>query len=351
MKQALFTLLAMLCMFSACSGIRYMEIEMYSPAEITYPSGVRKVLIADNALPQPPDTNCVYLVGGIYREKCSAAADSALRDACRFLGKALVEANYFDDVLLLDEKLRKDSANYYIYRKIPPEEVQALCEETGADAIITFDRLIFNTKKEISKSEGYVNGAISVYVNGIAGSYLPDGAEKPVAVLVSDSIFWSEWGESEKQVNSLLPTPEEALRIAARYVSEKICAAFVPHWESGQRWIYTSSGSRWKEGTAYAIAEKWDAAAECWQQLFDKTTNQQNRARLASNLALCDELTGKLEEAHAYASTSATLFAEFQGEEALPTLLQNQYMKRLDQRIDDDRKLNLQLQLPAIMEF
>ncbi|MDR2496841.1 MAG: DUF6340 family protein [Tannerellaceae bacterium] len=351
MRTALFISLALLCMLSACSGIRYMEIEMYRPAEISYPREVRKALIVDNALPQPPDTNCVYYVGGIYREQCTASADSALRDACRFLGNALVEANYFDDVLLFDEKLRNDSANYYIYRKIPPEEVQALCEETGADAIISFDRLIFHSKKEIKSSDGYTNGTISVYVNGIAGSYLPNDAARPVAVLVSDSIFWSEWGESERHVNSLLPTPEEALRIAAGYVGEKICSAFVPHWESGQRWIYTSSGSRWKEGTAYAAAGKWDAAAECWQKLFDKTTNKANRARLASNIALCHELTGNLEQAHAYVTTSVTLFDEIQGEEDLHTLLQKQYMRMLEQRIEDDSKLNLQLQEAAPMVF
>jgi tetratricopeptide (TPR) repeat protein len=328
-----------------------MEIEMYSPAEITYPPSVRKVLVACNAVPQPPDSNCLHTVNGIYLEDCKAPADSALGDACRYLGKALVAAEYFDDVLLFDGKLRADSNGYNLYRKASAADVQALCDETGAHALITFDRLTFYTQKEIKAVDGYLNGTISVYINGIAGSYLPEEGDKPYAVIVADSIFLSEWGETQAQVNSRLPSPEEALRIAARYVAEKVSSTFVPHWERGNRWIYTNSGSRWKEGSAYAAAGKWEAAAERWQALFDAAAGKRTRARLASNLALCHELTGNLEQARGYASISASLLLEDEGAESYYTLLQSQYEKTLKQRIEDDRKLNRQLQEPPPMMF
>lgn len=351
MKPAFLLPLLILFLLASCSGIKYMEIEMYSPAEITYPPYVRKILIADNAIAQPSDSNCLHIVKGVYLDDCSAPADSALSDACRFLGQSLVETNYFDDVLLFDNKLRTDSDGYNLYSTVSPDDVQALCDETGADALITFDRLIFYTQKEIKAVDGYLNGTIKVYINGIAGSYLPAEDQKPYAVVVVDSVFITEWGDSQAQIDSQLPSPEEALRIAARYVAAKIRDTFVPHWERGNRWIYTSPQSRWKEASAYAAAGKWDAAAERWQILFDNSAGKRTRARLASNLALCNELTGNLRQARDYAQTSSSLMTEHDGEASYYALLQKQYENVLLQRIEDDRKLNLQLQDPPPMIF
>ena len=42
-------------LLSACSTINYVGIETYNPAEVTFPENVAKVLIVNNAVPQPED--------------------------------------------------------------------------------------------------------------------------------------------------------------------------------------------------------------------------------------------------------------------------------------------------------
>ncbi|GHT35484.1 hypothetical protein AGMMS49574_24960 [Bacteroidia bacterium] len=335
--------LLIICLFTACSEIRYVGIETYNPSDITYPKSVRKVLVIDNALPQAPDTGYSYLIAGVAQDTCRANADSALFDACRALGNALVDADYFDDVLLFDVGTRQDNA-FLADVKLTTEQVQSLCEETGADAVISFDRLLFNMKREVSNTfEGYFNGTIRVDIMGIARSYLPDKNKLPTTVLIADSIFWMESGISIAYLDHILPTPDDALRIAAKYIGMKISSAFVPHWNEETRWYFTSVGSRWKKASAYAGAEKWESASESWQSLYENASGWIEKAKSASNLALYYEMSGDLKKARDLASESYELFLKNKGEENAYTLIQKQYMLTLEKRLQNDRKLNLQI--------
>jgi hypothetical protein len=336
--------LLIICLFAACSEIRYVGIETYNPSDITYPKSVRKVLVVDNALPQAPDTGYSYLISGADQGASRANADSALFDACRALGNALVDANYFDDVLLFDVGTRQDNT-FLADVKLTTEQVQSLCEETGADAVISFDRLLFNMKREVSKNifEGYFNGTIRIDIMGIARSYLPDKNKQPTTVLIADSIFWMESGVSIAYLDFILPTPDDALRTAAKYIGTKISSAFVPHWNEETRWYFTGIGSHWKKASAYAGAEKWESASESWQSLYEKASGWKEKAKSASNLALCYEMSGDLKKAGELASESYGLFLKNKGEESAYTLIQKQYMLTLEKRLQDDRKLNLQI--------
>ena len=51
-------------LLSACSTINYVGIETYNPAEVTFPENVAKVLIVNNAVPQPEDAGYEYTLQG-----------------------------------------------------------------------------------------------------------------------------------------------------------------------------------------------------------------------------------------------------------------------------------------------
>ena len=80
MRTTLYLLMA--CLFSACNTIEYIGIETYNPAEITFPKNVDKVLIVNNAVPQPDDVGYTYNLYGTVQDTARAHADSALYDAC-----------------------------------------------------------------------------------------------------------------------------------------------------------------------------------------------------------------------------------------------------------------------------
>lgn len=340
MRSALY-IICMVCLLSACGSINYVDIETYNPAEITFPENVGKLLIVNNAVPQPSDVGYTYSLYGKDQDTCRAKADSALMDACRSLGKSIVDVSYFNDVLLYNGSTRSDHV-YYSDNKLTSAQVTALCEANGADAIVSFDRLLFEMSKDVTQfAEGYVMGLINVRIAGVLRSYLP-GREIPLAtVYVADSLLWAESADHMKILEKILPDPDNALRAAGQYIGAKATPNFVPHWMNESRWYFTGMGALWKEASAYAASEKWELAAERWQKLYAKG-NWKAKARAASNLALCEEMNGDLPKAHEWATRSYDLFKANSGDENNYTQLLKLYVEALSQRIQKDKKLNVQ---------
>ena len=331
-------------LLSACSTIEYIGIETYNPAEVTFPKSIKNVLVVNNALPQPDNLGYIYKLYGVIQDTARMKADSALFDACRSLGTSIAEESFFKDVLLFHDGTRLDT-QYQDGVKLDKAVVNRLCKETGTDAIISFDRLLFNVEKNVSTlSGGYVVGDLQVYVSGIIRSYLP-GRENPLATIhVEDSLYWSEGAENITLLAQFLPTANEAIRAAADYVGKKATPNFIPHWDKETRWIYKSEGARWKEATAYAMSEKWEQASSRWKAIYDASSKWREQAKAASNLALYYEMNTQLKEAYDWAMKSYMLFKEHGGEADSQTGVQQLYVDALSKRIQSNLKLNTQFE-------
>ncbi|MDF9830026.1 DUF6340 family protein [Parabacteroides sp. PF5-6] len=336
------SVLFLVILLTGCQSIKELYIETYNPAEITYPEAVARILIVNNTVPQPPDVGYELYLLGKQQDTCRANADSAAWDACKTLGKAIIEANYFEDVLLYHFPTRTDD-RFIADGKMSAEKVRELCKETGTDAIISFDRLLFNMRKDVDAvSNDEFQGKIKVEVGGIVRTYLPDRTIPLASVVVNDSLEFREYAVHQELLDVFLPTPDVALRAAGTYIGATLYPTFVPYWDEEKRWYYTGAGSRWKEASAYAAAGKWTEALESWHTLYTKSSNKKIKAKLASNMALGEEMTGHFDKAHHWAVTSKDLFKETEGEEAMHTKLLHAYTAVLQQRIQSDKKLDIQ---------
>lgn len=342
MRTFLFTLATVI--FTACNTVNYIGIETYNPAEVTFPKGVGKVLIVNNALPQPETDNYIYTIEGEKQRNAKAKADSALFDACRVLGEAIAGSSYFNDVLLYHNPTRDDNSAY-VDRKLTSEQVDSLCGENYVDAIISIDRLLFDMKREVSNfANAFYIGTVNVKMAGVIRCHIP-GRESPLTTIqVSDSIQWAESADYVNILDKILPTPENALRGAAEYFGAKAYTNFVPHWEKETRWYFGGAGARWKEASAFASNEKWDEAMEKWKLIYQSSNSWKGRAKAASNLALCHEMKGELKEAYEWAHKSYEMFKSKSGENDNTTSLLELYVKALAQRINSDKKLNSQFE-------
>ncbi len=329
-------------LLSACGTISYVGIETYNPSEVTFPGNVAKVLIVNNAVPQPEDTGYEYTLRGEKQDTCKAKADSALFDACRTLGVAIADASYFDDVLLYHDALRQDGQAFQD-TKLTREQVASLCDETGTDAVISIDRLLFDMKKNVGVlGEGYLIGRIDVQMAGVIRGYVPDREAPLATVHMKDSVAWLESTDYLPVLDQILPSPENALRGAGEYFGAKAYTNFVPHWVKETRWYFTGVGARWKEASAYAANERWDLAEARWSGLYQGTANGKSRAKAASNLALCHEMRGDLTTAYEWAQKSYDLFRRSSGDNGKNTKLLELYVRALAERIRSDKKLDVQ---------
>ncbi|MDR1499380.1 MAG: DUF6340 family protein [Tannerellaceae bacterium] len=334
---------ALICFLASCHSIRYMEVETYNPSEVTYPGSVRKVLIVNNTLPQPPEAGYEFTLLGVAQDTCTMNVDSAQFDASRALGVAIAGTNFFDDVRLFHERTRKDNS-FLQDVKLSREAVEAMCDEMGVEAVISFDRLLFGAKKKVtSYVEGYVEGVIDIEVTGVVRSYIPGRTNPLITLAVSDSLSFFEEAYNLDMLWGQLPAIDDALRIAGRHIGNKVYDAFTPHWETALRWYFTGIGAQWKEATAYVRGEKWDKAAERWLYIHNHSRSTGAKASSAANLALASEIGGDFEKALEWAKVSRDLFIESGGKEGQDAQRQEFYITTLEKRVLDDIKLNLQI--------
>lgn len=332
----------LIALLASCSSIRYLGIETYNPAEVTFPDYVDKLLIVQNAAPQPATSGYAYTHLGVLQDTCQAKADSALFYACRALGESILAEEYFSDVLLYNSLLRTDD-KFLVEQKLTPEQVSNLCNETGASAVISLDRFLFTSKRADTSVAGYLQGDIKVEMTAVFRAYVLRQSAPLAAVMITDSVFWSETADNMTILNAFLPTSDEMLSTAAVYLGNKIHSYFVPHWGHDTRWYYTGIGTQWKEASAYIQSGKWEQAGDRWEAIHANASKWEARAKTATNLALCKEMTGKLEEALKWAQTASDLYKAHTPDDDRNRQLLTAYVDALEERIRADKKLDEQI--------
>lgn len=330
-------------LLTACGGINYVGIETCNPGEVTFPQDVRKVLMVNNAMAQPEKSGYTYSLLGVVQDTAQAKADSALFDLCAACGTSMLDASYFEDVLLFHDPLR-DSGSSLMNRKLTRDQVASLCRSNGADAIISLDKMLFAMEREdVNVGAGFLSGTITVKMQGIMRAYLPGRDNALATVLIEDSVEFQQAAENLRMLNYYLPTANEALRIAASALGGKVSGYFVPHWSEETRWYYNNANSRWKEAAAFASSSKWEQAEAIWKRVFEVASSKSQQAKLASNIALCYEMQSQLKSAHEWAQKSYELFLASEGEKNRNTELLKAYAEVLKERILADKKLNTQI--------
>lgn len=331
-----------LLLMVSCSPVRYVGIETYNPSAVTFPREVRRVLIVNHAVPQPQVPFESTLPG--RRDTLQLPADSAVSDFCRTLGSEIAAAPYFEDVRLLEEGYR-DDPYFFSDRKLTPGDVSSLCREHEVDAVISVDQLMFRFSESFRKTAESVEldmeEWIGIDVSGMIRAYLPELDTPFVSILIADTIYpplyYDDSGIS-LQVGSML-------RDAAKQVAGMSGINFAPYWSDDLRWYYLSSAALWKEATAYAASDRWEQAHETWKTIYDKTpdASRQSKSRLASNLALCNEMTGHFGKAVYWATESLRLLEGELDDDDRFLRMQRSYLDVLKYRMMADKRLRMQV--------
>ena len=333
-----------LIILCSCSPYRYINIETINPASITFPVNMRRVLIVNNALPQDDVS-----FESTFRQQPKSIAistDSSAFDFCSTLGEVLTNFHGFDDVRLLEGRLRKDLSPLSVTH-LTRSEVELLCNEHETDVVISLDRLLYKIEEHPYNIYGFqMQEDVHVDVSGVLCVYVPGRDNPMTTIALADTFIFEIWFDdySEGFMDVLFPNDQSnLLRVAAKYLANEARTHFIPYWNEDARWYYISSNARWKKATAYAASDKWDSALDIWKELYEQTTSWKQKARLCSNLALGMELTGDLVQALQYAKLSYQLMHDHLGAEDAITKKQEVYVNVLTSRIVEEQKLRLQM--------
>ena len=344
-KFLLFTAIITSFLFFSCRSFRVIDVETYNPSAITFSPEVKTIMIVNNSAQQPNNIGHRYTNNVKGDSLLSISADSTAYFFCRALGKSMLESTIFNDIRLCEDTLRTDSL-FYDVRPFSARKVNVLCDEYGVDGIISLDKLFFSTdyKEFMTGRYNELSVTLKMQVSGEVRVLWP-GQKEAFVVPFLDSLSWNEEGDLYYEIIYALQKSEfsNILLYLSEYIGKNMRINFVPFWAQEKRWYYTAITSEWKLGTSYAVAEKWGQAAEIWEPLFVKTNKWKQKARLASNLAVCYEITGDFKKAIEYAEISHSILKENDIVDSPYTAIQNRYVEILKKRIDSDKILTKQL--------
>jgi tetratricopeptide (TPR) repeat protein len=331
-------------LLSSCAGIKYLTVETREPAQVALPSDVLSVIVVNNVVEQPDDIgHDSKLLGRSDVQKEKGSSDSIAVYYTEALAQFLEEEDYFQRVLFLDEPLRDDK-DFFREQPLTPEMMNEIRSKTGADAIISLDKLIMETRKqEFYRQQGYTYSAMTGKIHSILRVYLPTMEGKIPAVHYIDSIRWEGFDIPDKlaYADAMLPSREEGMKLLAVEAAEKMTYVFAPHWEMQDRWYYTLPGSLMREGEAFAKRAEWFSAIEKWETFYNSRSNKTNKAKAATNIALAYEMLDDMDKALEWAIIANDLFVQSTTQNSLERRRSLLYKNEIMRRNNTGNRLNM----------
>jgi len=314
-QRPVFNALCMLCFFVAlllgsCQSVEQLSIDYIQPAKITFPDNLRKVGIVNNV----PD-NLPNLLSRHYTDKPDAEDNGLMHKttyyngrptlAVEALAQAIADEQYFEEVIICDSALRANDTQLRA-GGLTMKEVNQLASDLGVDVLVSLEALQMREVRDIifSPEFGVFAGQVAVNVRPTVNLYLP-GRDTPVTTVnASDSIYWEEVEGNLNNLRRRLIGTEEMIKQASDYAGTIPINSLLPHWITAERNFFTNGNIKMRDGVVYAREEKWDKAAELWEQAYNGTKSTKKQFYAAYNLALAYEMQDNIEEAYKWVSTA-----------------------------------------------
>lgn len=330
--------------FGSCAGIKYLTVETREPANVELPPNIHTVAIVNNVVQQPDDVGHDSIaIGKTIAERVKASSDSVAIYYTEALAQFLNEEQHFDNVVYYNEPLRNDN-NFFQESPLLPETMHNIRQKTGADAIISLDKLIVETKKrDHFKQQGYTYADMTSKLHSIFRIYMPSMEGNIPAIQYNDSIQWEGFDiqDGKAYADIMLPSRKEAIQTLAVGAAEKMTYVFAPHWEMQDRWYYTLPNATMREGEAFAKGSDWTNAIAKWEKFYNSTKKKTEKAKAAANIALAHEMLDDMENALTWATTAHELFIESTAPNSLERKRSLLFKNEIERRSNHTNKLSL----------
>ncbi len=345
MNKFLYLILCIL-LLSSCKVINIIPIDYLEPADVSFPASIRSVGVVNNT-PQA-DQNGVVKVTPKAKTDYLGSREGGVVDcnaqlATEELAQNIAEGNYFDKVIICDSALRKKD---YTARetKLSQQEVRELTEDLDVDAIFSLELARMYVQRQTYYQPDYpaVYPALDAKVGTLMRIYLPTRSEPMMTFNSKDSIFW------------IVPNAQlskELVDEASAFAATLPVKYLLPTWKTVERHLYASGSIEMRDAAVYVREDSWDEAFKLWLAV-NEGKNEKMKMRSAFNIALYYEIKDDLDQAMSWAKKALTIVDGRQkkvGEGKIINPTEDYkiialYIIDLEQRIADQKKLNLQME-------
>ncbi|MDR2621141.1 MAG: DUF6340 family protein [Dysgonamonadaceae bacterium] len=329
----------------SCATTMNMIIEVEKPAVITLPLTTQRIIIVNNALPQPvgyglnppsgkqPDDDSIYV------RTLENAAWLLITETFN----KLKSSEFFPSVSFYKQPLREGS-EWLSVIPLKKEVQDDFLENEQFDLLISIDRLLFSATVS-SKVSGVEDGSLKALLTFSA--YLHDRDEPVISHLtVIDSVRASynlshdDYDPSRRSYEHLV---SEMVRYSIYQLGEKLRYFFAPGWESAERIYFVKNLYDMGKTAGYIDHRAWDEAKLAWTSEFETAKKAADKAKLATNIALACEMNDEFSAAGEWAEKAKTFFQNASSKKHSKEIKYlDEYVKVLQERERNNVKLNEQ---------
>lgn len=280
-----------------CNQVVYFPIDIKMPSQITLPAGKSNtVLVVDNTSPLVSVKNNIHISKN--SKESILLIDSLGTTFNTEFSELLQKKNFSNQVLYttISGKLLKDPADSSI---LAVDSIRKLARESNADLVFSLDMLDASTKYWSKKVDFFTYAdSLQTDIRVRINIFNPEG--KPLArpIQFSHTLTWDVYLKAvdrKKYLDESLL--KKALKATVAQLADIISDKLVPKWETKDRWYYLLGGDKMSAATNFVNRGEWVKAAKIWGQLYDEEKNEVKLSKLASNIALANEMTDDIENA------------------------------------------------------
>ena len=342
-------LLLPLLICCSCSSIYRFSIDVQEPALVTLPVSAQNVLILNNTVTQPLDHGIERSINGkSITDDYPISLDSTVWSAMDEIAVILDESNFFDIIATYQESVREDN-EWLSMIHLSPELQSDLYDTENFDALFVIERLFLFLKEDVKP---IINGAplseqsafIDLRADGvIICSMYVYGNEKPLVTFqATDSLILKTMMHNDS-ISILKIVPEYSLNKLAIELGNKVAKYFIPTWKTEKRSLFVNFNSRMQEAVGYAADSRWTNAESIWITEFEKKTKPVDKAKIAYNLAVANEMQDRFESAIEWAQKAKEYFKNvYTKNNSQEIELIDNYVSKIEKRIESNNQLDLQ---------
>ncbi|HIZ27053.1 DUF6340 family protein [Barnesiella sp. An55] len=346
MRKFLFYIVVAALSLTGCRSVSVLSFDVWRPAKVTFPPTIQRVTVVSNsAEPSEKEGNRYKDVSG-KEYTLVVPHDSTTYRLAECIALDLADAHYFPEITIFyDDSITLPKGLYPLLN-----DTQLAAIRGGADhtAVVSLDRtdMAVNMEDQILQDDWGGTALVtnlSVATTLVLRVYWPDKVE-PTTQIVNDTVSWQAFGYTPGDTHGRLPQTSEFIQEVMTHISRRVRDLFIPHEDSVERYIYTSTEPAMSDAYDYWQQQKFTEASYLWEYVYEEMKNKTNRAMAAANLAVYNELFDRYDEAIGWADKAITLFQEkSKGNESVDVAMLEEYLHQLRVRKNDNSTLQLQM--------
>ncbi len=335
--------LAVLLLLLATSCNPTTQIQVLQPAAFAVPDHIATVVTINRSIPPKKFWKTVE---GVFTGEGIGQDKEGARHALGALSNALTRTPRF--AVKQSGIEMEGSGNFRLPLPLLWEDVNRICEQYGADALVALEAYDTDVLEECEprevKSKGKEGNTIiktqydahlSMDVKLGWRMYDPKSQQIIDEFSIIEGSDWNKTDNTHESALELLPNRQLAVNEVSAMTGSSYGMRIAPVWILVERTYYKNHKRNVQMDNATRLAKinKWHAAAAQWQLLIN-SSDRKLAGKATYNMAVANEVEGKLQSALEWAEKSYTQYGNSSA---------RSYINILNQRIQEQQQVERQM--------